>query len=152
MTITMKHTNINSGGSKMATETPGINDDPMAAARDSLRVTDDASKAVQKTPHRATLDSIIAKIRHVDYENPERHPHMTIAVVTMQNGFIIIGKSAPADPKNFDETLGKKFAYEDAVRQIWPFEGYLLREKLSTPATMEHVDNGPNRPGGSKAV
>lgn len=112
----MKHTNINAGGPKM----------------DSLRVTDDASKAVQKTPHRVSLDSIVDKIEHTDYVHPHRHPHMTLAIITLKNGFVVIGKSAPADPENYDENLGAKFAYEDAIRQIWPLEAYLLREKMTT--------------------
>ena len=96
----------------------------------SLRMTDDASRQVQKTPHRVSLDSIIARIEHIDYINPERHPHMTIALLTVSNGYIIVGKSVPADPQNFDPDLGKKFAYEDGIRQLWPLEAYLLREKL----------------------
>jgi hypothetical protein len=97
----------------------------------SLRITDDASKAVQKTPNRISLDSIVEKIEHTDYINPPRHPHMTIALLTLRNGFIFVGKSTPADPLNYDAELGKKFAYEDAVRQIWPMEAYLLREQMS---------------------
>ncbi len=49
----------------------------------------------------------------------------------MQNGFTVIGKSAPASPENFDPEKGKRFAYEDAVKQLWPLEGYALRERLS---------------------
>jgi len=56
---------------------------------------------------------------------------LTICVLVMKNGFTIIGKSAPASPDRFDAEFGKKLAYEDAIRQVWPFEGYLLREQLS---------------------
>lgn len=97
----------------------------------SLRIADDASKEVQKTKNRVSLDYILDRIAHVDYFNPDRHPHMTIAIVTITNGFIFVGKSAPADPENFNDELGKKFAYEDAVRQIWPMEAYLLREQMT---------------------
>ena len=128
--IVMKHTGINAGGEpKMAPET-----DEQRAARtnlSSVRMTDDESKAVQKTPHRVTLDSILAKIEHTDFLHPPRHPHMTIAVLTLRNGFIIIGKSTPADPENFDAELGKKFATEDAIRQIWVLEAYLLRQRMT---------------------
>lgn len=58
---------------------------------------------------------------------------MTLAFVTMHNGFVVVGKSAPASPENFDEEKGKLFAYEDAIRQLWPLEGYLLREQLGNP-------------------
>jgi len=48
-----------------------------------------------------------------------------------RNGFTLIGKSAPASPDNFDPVLGRKLAYEDAVRQLWPLMGYALRDKLA---------------------
>lgn len=93
----------------------------------SLEASEAASAAVQKTPNRVTLDSIHAKAVACDYL---RSGVMTIAVVTLENGYTVLGKSAPADAGNFNEELGRKFAYEDAVRQIWPLEGYLLRERL----------------------
>lgn len=55
---------------------------------------------------------------------------LTICIVVMNNGFMVIGKSAPASPKNFNAELGQKLAYEDAVRQLWPLMGFALREKL----------------------
>ncbi len=98
---------------------------------DSLQTSDAAAAAVQKTPNRVTLESMKAKIADVEYILPTSLPTMTIAVVRMENGFALVGKSAPADPANFDAELGRKFAYEDAVRQLWPLEGYALREKLA---------------------
>lgn len=55
---------------------------------------------------------------------------LTFCVLVMQNGFTVVGKSACASPENFDAELGKKIARQDAVDQVWPLEGYLLREKL----------------------
>lgn len=55
---------------------------------------------------------------------------LTICILVLRNGFTIIGKSAPASADNFDAELGRKLAYEDAVRQLWPLMGYALREKL----------------------
>jgi len=98
----------------------------------SLRASDDASAAVQKTPNRVTLDGMLAKIVDTEFINPASIPHMTICVLLMKNGFAVVGKSAPADGNNFDEELGRKFSKEDALRQLWAFEGYALREKLSS--------------------
>lgn len=56
---------------------------------------------------------------------------LTICILVMRNGFTVIGKSAPASPENFDEEKGRRFAYEDAIKQLWPLEGYALREKLA---------------------
>lgn len=56
---------------------------------------------------------------------------LTICVLTLKNGFTIVGKSACASPENYDAELGGKIAREDARKQIWALEGYLLRSKLA---------------------
>ena len=73
---------------------------------------------------------MLKKVKHIEYINVSILPHLTIAVVVMNNGYAVIGKSAPADPENFDVEMGKKFAKEDAIRELWGLEGYALRERL----------------------
>ena len=58
---------------------------------------------------------------------------LTICILTMQNGFTVVGKSAPASAENFDPETGKTFAYQNAIEQLWLLEGYALREGLSVP-------------------
>lgn len=65
---------------------------------------------------------------------PESTKLLTVFVVTMTNGFTVIGKSAPASPENFDAEKGKAFAREDAIRQLWPLMGFSLRDRLSQAA------------------
>jgi hypothetical protein len=73
----------------------------------------------------------------VDYEHFARKAvgnsvdTLTICLLVLKNGFTVIGHSAPADPANFEETLGRELAYENAVRQVWPLMGYALKEKLN---------------------
>jgi len=55
---------------------------------------------------------------------------LSLCILVMDNGFMVVGKSAPASAANFDAELGRKFAYEDAIRQLWPLMGFALREKL----------------------
>ena len=55
----------------------------------------------------------------------------TVCLLTLSNGFNVIGESACADPANFDAGLGRRIARENAVRKIWPLEGYLLRQTIS---------------------
>lgn len=43
----------------------------------------------------------------------------------------VIGKAAPASPENFSAEPGRKFAYEDAIRRLWPLMGYALKERLT---------------------
>lgn len=99
--------------------------------KSSLQVSDDQAAAVAKTENRVTLESVQAKIEQVEYVNPVFAPQMTVAIVKCRNGFVVIGESASADPKNFNAELGRKFALENATRKIWQMEGYLLCEKLA---------------------
>lgn len=57
-------------------------------------------------------------------------PTLTVCVLTTQNGFQIVGKSACADPVNYNKELGEKISYDDAFKQLWALEGYLLRETV----------------------
>lgn len=56
---------------------------------------------------------------------------LTVCALTLQNGFIVTGTSAAASPENFDEKIGRDVARRNAREQIWPLEGYLLRERLA---------------------
>lgn len=106
----------------------------------SLQESDKMAEAVAVAP-RVKLSDIEAAIaarydttadRAVGDGVPVSEPLklLSICVLVMNNGFTIIGKSAPASPENFDAALGKTFAYEDAVRQLWPLMGYALRDRL----------------------
>lgn len=109
----------------------------------SLEVTDQQSMAVATHP-RVSLADIENAIEAVYYNTADIIPEnstdnilhklsiLTICVIVMKNDFIVLGKSAPASPENFNADLGKKFAYEDAVRQLWPLMGFALRDKLAS--------------------
>ncbi|MGV7034878.1 Gp49 family protein [Methylobacterium symbioticum] len=56
---------------------------------------------------------------------------LTVCALTLRNGFIVTGTSAAASPENFDRSIGEQIARKNAREQIWAFEGYLLRERLS---------------------
>ncbi|MBB2962894.1 Gp49 family protein [Methylobacterium sp. R2-1] len=94
-----------------------------------------------KTAPRVTEASIKAKIADVEYF---RIRHLTICLITLRNGFFVTGESAPAAPENYDQAVGERYAYENAFRKIWPFEGYLLREQLAAQETPDraHDDLG----------
>jgi Phage protein (N4 Gp49/phage Sf6 gene 66) family len=80
---------------------------------------------------RVSEESIKAKIMDVEYHRPSvLNPHLTVCIITMRNGFSVTGVSSPASPKNFNEQVGERYAYENAFRQIWQLEGYLLKDHL----------------------
>ena len=87
----------------------------------------DEALANRPSSHSVTLDSIKAKVKSCEYHVEST---LTIAIVTMENGYTVTGQSACADPANFDAALGKKIAYDDAIKKVWPLEGYLLRQRL----------------------
>lgn len=93
---------------------------------------DKLAASVQKPDHpRVTLEYLNSLIVSGEYFNPSFAPHVTIAALHCRNGFVLTGMSAPADPANYDAEVGKKFAYDDALRKLWAHEGYLLRERLN---------------------
>src|SRR4051794_40548267 len=75
-----------------------------------------------RTAPRVSLDDIEANIaeRHfalgiqvvgAGASRYESLDTLTICLLVLQNGFTIIGKSAPASVANFDPDLGRKLAY-----------------------------------------
>jgi hypothetical protein len=118
----------------------------------SLEATDQDAAAVAKAP-RVSLKDIEAAIdQRYDFTagaalanlyDPDLHSIpksldvLSICILVMKNGFTVIGKSAPASPDNYVMEVGTRFAYEEAVRQIWPLMGYALRDRLAADAAKE---------------
>lgn len=73
---------------------------------------------------------------------------LTICVLVMKNGYTVVGTSACVSLLNFDAELGRKIARQRALEQLWPLEGYLLREHqfmegvyfLNTPMRPEEAE------------
>jgi len=89
----------------------------------------DIEGAVSETYYFTAEQAVCATNTRVAY--PSALKLLTICILVMQNGFVVIGKSAPASPENFDTAVGQKFAREDAVRQLWPLMGFALRDRLA---------------------
>lgn len=81
---------------------------------------------------RTSIDKpyIESRIKDVDYV-VMKDGRTTICTLTMANGFTVNGFSACVAVANFDEALGRKYAYERAFEQLWPLEGYLLADRLN---------------------
>lgn len=95
---------------------------------ETLKATE-AESAANATAPRVTLESMEAKIVATNYVVHEGI--LTLCILRMSNGFYVVGESAPASPANFSAELGRKFAYENAIRQLWKLEGYSLRDRLA---------------------
>lgn len=79
---------------------------------------------------KVTLEGLRKRIAHTEFIRPQHESTLTICVLTLENGFTVVGQSACAHPENFNEQLGQKIAWDDAFGQLWQLEGYLLREEL----------------------
>lgn len=75
------------------------------------------------------LNDIQAKVKKTTYTLlPDGRT--TICQLHMENGYTINGQAACVDPANYNQAIGEKFAYEDAINKAWPLEGYLLAEEI----------------------
>ena len=89
---------------------------------------EDAQAEVDLKQHpRVSQGSIVARIADVRYIYDGTG---TFCVIKMQNSFECNGFSKPAHPENYDRGVGERYAYENAFRQLWQLEGYLLCEHL----------------------
>lgn len=92
--------------------------------------------------NKVTPESIISKVVSEMYlVLPDGRT--TVCMLTMKNGYTIKGLSACVDAANFDMNTGRKIAFEDAIRQIWPLEGYLLAERLYWERAVPVATNPP---------
>jgi hypothetical protein len=55
---------------------------------------------------------------------------MVVCALTLRNGFVVVGTGLCVDPEGYDADESKRRAYNDARRQVWAYEQYLLRQKL----------------------
>ena len=62
---------------------------------------------------------------------PEELKLLTFCVIVLKNGFTLTGISACADPRKYNEEIGKKVARADALNKAWPLMGYVLRSQLA---------------------
>lgn len=54
----------------------------------------------------------------------------TVCLLTLDNGYEVVGTSAVVDPSNFDYEIGKKYALEDAYRKLGQIEGFIMTEHM----------------------
>lgn len=55
----------------------------------------------------------------------------TFCLITLKNGFELVGTSACVDPNNYDIEVGKPYARKKAVEYIWTHLASILQQELS---------------------
>jgi hypothetical protein len=81
------------------------------------------------TKGKLSLDYIEGLIE-AEYYHVFHNTTTTICGLRLKNGFIAVGHSTPIREENFDAELGRRVARENAIKNIWQLEGYLLKQKL----------------------
>lgn len=100
--------------------TPSIDaGDAMAAAR------------LPAGARRVSADDMKRRIVGEAYYPSKLNSVATCCELLLDNGFVLFGQSAPADPAAFDREKGKIFAKEDALKKLWPVLGFLLCEDIA---------------------
>ena len=102
-----------------------------AAVAVAPRVSLASMEAKIKAEYWFTAADAVAEMQHGAMPLCDELRLLTLCVLVLDNGWTLVGKSAPASAANFNAELGRKFAREDAIRQLWPLEGYALRCRLA---------------------
>lgn len=92
----------------------------------------DIEKAIQAkglTAPRVTPQMINDEIVSTDF-HVFPGSQLTVCVVTLKNGFTVLGESACASPENFNQEIGESIAFSKAKEKIWPLLGFRLKDQL----------------------
>lgn len=92
-------------------------------------IIDKGLTAPRVTP--ARLEEVIASEQYYVFPNTT----FTACLLTLVNGYTVLGESACASPENFNAEIGRKISRENAKNKIWAIEGYLLRQQLHDSIT-----------------
>jgi hypothetical protein len=93
-----------------------------------------ANQAPSADIPRVTETQIDAAIARSTYFYDET---LTICVITLVNGFKVVGESACAHPALYNQAVGEKIAFQHARNQLWKVMGYALRDQLHRDASAE---------------
>lgn len=56
----------------------------------------------------------------------------TVCLITMKNGYEVVGTSACVCAENYSEEVGKPYARERAIQQVWAALGAELQAQLAS--------------------
>jgi hypothetical protein len=93
--------------------------------------------AASPSPDRVTPEYLRSRIANQTFTHIGL---LTICVLTLDNGFMVTGESACADPANYRADIGEKIAYDMAERKIWPLLGFALKEAMAARKAVRGED------------
>jgi len=92
----------------------------------------DAAAAAAGRPDGKRITAQDIRDRVAEVENIERGV-LNVALVRLDNGYWLVGKSAPLDPANYNAEYGRELALDDALRQAWPLLAFARIEAQQAP-------------------
>lgn len=101
----------------------------------------EAELQARSTAPRVTEAEVLGSIANKEFIKVNEGT-LTICVLTLHNGWQVTGESACADLRNYKQDVGERISYDNAVKKIWAFLGFVLRDKLhNEPKTfLERLD------------
>lgn len=73
---------------------------------------------------KVTIDELKSLVAREEYY---RFPDstQTVCCLYLHNGFTVLGNSACLNLEDYDQTIGRQVAYDDAIDKMWQLQGYL---------------------------
>jgi uncharacterized metal-binding protein len=78
---------------------------------------------------KALIKEWIEDVEYTDWKDTDEI--RTYCRLTLKNGYRLIGTSVCFDPSDYDNELGKFYAFEDAMRYLRVIHGFVEHELLS---------------------
>jgi hypothetical protein len=71
------------------------------------------------------ISAVEEKVDEIEYIH---HGVLTICVMKADNGFYVVGHSAPVDPSEYDREIGEHYAHKMAFDKLVGHEAYYQKE------------------------
>lgn len=75
-----------------------------------------------------------------------RGERFMVCILYTKGGYYVTGESAPINPAEFSDELGRKYSREEAVGKIWRIEGILHRKKFFAEEPEPLLDEDGHQP------
>lgn len=74
-----------------------------------------------------TIQDLELEIQTIEYMRIGQKT--TVCLITMANGFEVVGTSACVDPNEYNAEIGERLAKDKALDKVWELEGYRAQWK-----------------------
>ena len=78
-------------------------------------------------PKKLSLEWIENQVLTEEYIT--RGERFMVCIIYTKGGYYVTGESAPINPEEFKDELGRKYSREEALDKIWRIEGLIARKQ-----------------------